>query len=82
MMILGGGVIPPIQGKLADFLQSKSSVVGAGIHESYWVPLICYAYITFFAFFVQGVLKRQGIDYDSPVNDNTEATTPEGALEA
>ena len=37
MMILGGGIIPPLQGKLADYLQSKSDVVGYGIHQSYWV---------------------------------------------
>lgn len=81
MMILGGGIIPPIQGKLADFLESRSTVVGSGIHESYWIPLLCYAYITFFAFFVKGVLKRQGIDYENPVEDELESTAPEGALD-
>lgn len=35
MMILGGGIIPPLQGKLADYLQSKSEVAGLGIHQSY-----------------------------------------------
>jgi len=81
MMILGGGVIPPIQGKLADFLESRSTVVGSGIHESYWIPLLCYAYITFFAIFVKGVLKRQGIDYENPVVEELESTSPEGAHE-
>jgi len=81
MMILGGGVIPPIQGKLADFLESRSSVAGAGIHQSYWIPLVCYAYITFFAFFVKGVLKRQGIDYENPIDEVDEATSPEGAFD-
>jgi len=83
MMILGGGVIPPIQGKLADFLESRSTVVGSGIHESYWIPLICYAYITFFAFFVKGVLKRQGIDFENPaeVEDVVEPTSPEGGFD-
>lgn len=82
MMILGGGIIPPIQGKLADFLQSKSDVVGYGIHHSYWVPLICFAYITFFAFIVKGILKRQGIDYDKRMEEMTESASPEGSLEA
>ncbi len=81
MMILGGGVIPPIQGKLADFLESRSNVVGSGIHESYWIPLLCYAYITFFAFFVKGVLKRQGIDYENPIEEPIELSAPEGAFE-
>ena len=81
MMILGGGVLPPIQGKLADFLESRSAVPGSGIHESYWIPLLCYAYITFFAFFVKGVLKRQGIDYENPVTDELESTSPEGGFD-
>lgn len=58
MMILGGGIIPPIQGKLADLI---------GIHQSYWVPVICFAYLTFFAIAVKGILKKQGIDYDAAV---------------
>jgi FHS family L-fucose permease-like MFS transporter len=56
MMILGGGIIPPIQGKLADNI---------GIHASFWVAAICFAYLAFFAFAVKGILKGQGIDYDA-----------------
>lgn len=59
MMILGGGIIPPIQGKLADVI---------GIHQSYWVPVICFAYLALFAFAVKGILKSQGIDYDAQVD--------------
>lgn len=58
MMILGGGIIPPIQGKLSDII---------GIQQSYWVPVICFAYITLFAIIVKGILKKQGIDYDAKV---------------
>ena len=67
MMILGGGIIPPIQGKLADLLQSGSTVEGYGIHQSYWVPVVCFSYLAFFAFAVKGILKKQGIDYDAAV---------------
>jgi FHS family L-fucose permease-like MFS transporter len=81
MMILGGGVIPPIQGKLADYLESKSDIEGYGIHQSYWVPLVCFVYIVLFAFLVKGILKRQGIDYENPIEDETEATSPEGAFD-
>jgi len=82
MMILGGGIIPPIQGKLADYLQSKSDgIVGYGIHYSYWVAVVCFAYIALFAFVVKGILKRQGIDYEQTVESETESTSPEGALE-
>ena len=62
MMILGGGIIPPIQGKMADYIQSKSSIVGYGIHQSYWVPVFCFAYLAFLGFAVRGILKKQGID--------------------
>jgi FHS family L-fucose permease-like MFS transporter len=83
MMILGGGIIPPIQGKLADYIQTKSDVVGYGIHQSYWVPVICFAYLAFFAFIVRGILKRQGIDYEGTANEDLQPleTSPEGALD-
>ncbi len=55
MMILGGGIIPPIQGKLSDII---------GIHHSYLVPVLCFGYLTFFAFMVKGILARQGVNYD------------------
>jgi FHS family L-fucose permease-like MFS transporter len=83
MMILGGGIIPPIQGKLADYIQSKSTVVGTGIHQSYWVPVVCFAYLAFFGFVVRGILKNQGIDYEGTADQDLEplATAPEGALD-
>ncbi|MES1218537.1 MAG: MFS transporter [Bacteroidota bacterium] len=83
MMILGGGIIPPIQGKIADFVQSKSSVVGYGIHQSYWVAVICFAYLAFFGFAVKGILKRQGIDYETKADEDIEPleTSPESALD-
>jgi len=58
MMILGGGIIPPIQGKLADVL---------GIHQSYWIAAICFGYLAFFGFAVKSILSRQGINYDTEV---------------
>lgn len=56
MMILGGAIIPPLQGKLAD-------IPSIGIHSSYWIPVLCFAYIAFYAVRVKSVLKSQGIDY-------------------
>ncbi len=61
MMILGGAIIPPIQGKLAD-------LPSVGIHNSYWMAVICFAYLAFFAVSVKGILRRQGIDYDSSID--------------
>ncbi|HET9056026.1 MAG TPA: MFS transporter [Chitinophagaceae bacterium] len=55
MMILGGAIIPPIQGKLADVI---------GIHASYWVTVFCFAYLAFFAWRVKAILQKQGIDFD------------------
>lgn len=73
MMILGGGIIPPIQGKMADYLQSSNATTaGYGIHQSYWVCLLCFAYLVFFAVVVKGILRKQGIDYE------TEKTTGGG----
>ncbi len=60
MMILGGAIIPPLQGKLAD-MQS------VGIHNSYWIPVFCFAYLFFFAIGVKGILRKQGIDYDDSI---------------
>lgn len=68
MMILGGGIIPPIQGKVADYLQANSVIEGTGIHQSYWIAVICYAYLAFFAFAAKGILRKQGIDYDAAVD--------------
>ena len=68
MMILGGGIIPPIQGKAADYLQANNPVDGAGIHLSYWIPVLCFAYLAFFAYRVKQVLAKQGIDYDAQLS--------------
>ncbi len=52
MMILGGGLIPPIQGKLSDII---------GIQHSFFIGAICFAYIVFFAIIVNRQLKKQGV---------------------
>ncbi len=62
MMILGGGIIPPIQGKLSDII---------GIHASYIVPVICFSYLLFFAFAVKSILRKQDIDVDAIEVDAT-----------
>ena len=43
MMILGGAIIPPIQGKIADVI---------GIQESFFIGAFCFAYLAFFAWFL------------------------------
>jgi len=55
MMILGGGIIPPLQGKISDII---------GIHESYFIPVLCFAYLAFYGFAVTGILRKQNIDVE------------------
>lgn len=58
MMILGGAIIPPIQGKLSDVI---------GIQPSFIVGAVCFAYLAFFALYVRSILKKQGISFDEKV---------------
>ena len=63
MMILGGSIIPPLQGKIAD--GSNNFISGmSGIHFSYIVPVLGFAYLAYFAWKVSRELLKQGIDLD------------------
>jgi len=62
MMILGGAIIPPLQGLLADH-------PSIGIHQSYWVAVVCFLFLAWYGFKVKNILQKQGIDYDT--NDTT-----------
>ncbi len=84
MMILGGGIIPPLQGKIADYVQTiNPDRIGYGIHQSYWVAVLCFAYLAVFGFAVKGILRKQGIDYESTADEDltSSETFPEGALD-
>jgi FHS family L-fucose permease-like MFS transporter len=61
MMIMGGGVISLTQGAL-----SNDKVLG--IQQSYWVGVVCFAYLAFFAIYVGRLLKRKGISFDQEVS--------------
>lgn len=63
MMILGGGIIPLIQGYICDFdLTSPQGIMGiTWTHFSYIVPIICFAYLAFYGFITPKILKKQGI---------------------
>jgi len=56
MMILGGAIIPPLQGKLAD-------IESIGIQNSYWIAVACFGYLLFYAFRTKQVLDKQGVQY-------------------
>jgi len=40
MAIVGGAIIPLIQGAIADHI---------GLHHAFFIPVICYLYILFYA---------------------------------
>ncbi len=60
MMIIGGAAIPYLQGKLAENI---------GMHMSYVVPLLGFTYLAFYGWKVKGILKKQGVDFDSEVQN-------------
>ncbi len=54
MMILGGAIIPPLQGKLADVF---------GIQPSYIIAVLCFAYLLFYTYRTKSILDKQGVTY-------------------
>ena len=54
LMIMGGGVISVTQGWLSD-----NSLLG--IQHSYWVGVVCFAYLIYFAIRTATILKNKGI---------------------
>ena len=50
MMILGGAIIPPLQGKLADIF---------GIITSYWVAVLCFAFLLIYSVTTKKILSGQ-----------------------
>jgi FHS family L-fucose permease-like MFS transporter len=57
MMILGGALIPPLQGWISDVFNN--------IHLSYIITIFLFGYLAFFAIKAKAVLKAQGIDYET-----------------
>jgi len=50
MMILGGAIIPPLQGKLADIF---------GMITSYWVAVICFVFLLIYSITTKRILSAQ-----------------------
>ncbi|MBL0152558.1 MAG: MFS transporter [Chitinophagaceae bacterium] len=67
MMILGGAVIPPLQGAVCDIdATSPGGIMGTTYtHFSYIVPIACFAYLAWHALKTRKVLKSQGLDFDN-----------------
>lgn len=47
MMIVGGALIPPLQGAVIDLMKAGGNAV-AGFHTSFALPLLCYAYLVWY----------------------------------
>ncbi|WP_293301894.1 MFS transporter [Pedobacter sp. UBA4863] len=58
MMIMGGAIISPLQGLVAEVI---------GIQYSYIVGILCFAYLVFYALKATSILKAQGISFDKKV---------------
>ncbi len=67
MMILGGAIIPPVQGAIIDMEQSTDPSIHTYTQLSYLVPLMCFAYLAWHAIQTRSVLKKQGLDVDAQV---------------
>ena len=50
MMILGGAIIPPLQGKLADIF---------GMITSYWVAVLCFVFLLIYSINTKQILTKQ-----------------------
>lgn len=55
MMIMGGGFVSIAQGALADKV---------GIHHSFIIGVLCFAYLAYYAIAASRTLRKQGIDLD------------------
>jgi FHS family L-fucose permease-like MFS transporter len=67
MMILGGAIIPPLQGAVIDMESSNDPAIYTYTQLSYVVPLICFVYLAWHALQTRSVLKKQGLDVDAQV---------------
>ncbi len=59
MMIMGGGFVSLLQGYIADIYT---------IQSSYFIDILCFIYLLFFAWRVSKILKLQGINFDKQIS--------------
>ena len=60
MMILGGAIIPPLQGSIGD-------MGSIGLHRSYLLAAVCFAFLAWLAIKLKAVLHKQGLDFDEQI---------------
>ncbi len=61
MMILGGAIIPPLQGTIGD-------IYAVDMHKSYLLAAAGFLFFAYLALKQKAVLKTQGIDFDAQVS--------------
>jgi FHS family L-fucose permease-like MFS transporter len=54
MAILGGAVLPPLQGKIADLTHN--------LQISFIIPLVAYAYVAFYGAFGHKIKRKEGVN--------------------
>lgn len=61
MMIMGGGIISALQGKVSDMI---------GIHPGFIIGVLAFLYLAAYAIIASKALKKQGIDLDKLVAED------------
>ncbi|MDR2206486.1 MAG: MFS transporter [Flavobacteriaceae bacterium] len=66
MMILGGGLIPLLQGWICDFDQTNpDGILGISFtHFSYIIPVFCFLYLAYYGFITPKILKKRDVNPD------------------
>ena len=64
MMILGGAIIPPLQGAIGDIHTADGH---NSMHNSYLLAAACFAFLAWLALKLKSVLQSQGLDFDQQV---------------
>ncbi|MET0244631.1 MAG: MFS transporter [Flavitalea sp.] len=60
MMILGGAIVPPLQGSLGDY-------PAIGFHNSYLIAAVSFALLAGIAVKLRSVLTKQGLNFDDQI---------------
>ncbi len=60
MMILGGAIIPPLQGAIGD-------IGSVGFHNSYLLAAVCFLFLAWLAIKLKAILHKQGLDFDEQI---------------
>jgi len=60
MMILGGAILPPLQGAIGD-------IGPVGYHKSYLLAAACFIFLAFLALKLKSILHKQGLNFDEQI---------------